>query len=249
MGVPMTQTATPSMVTSGYRFLPGERRFVAIDIHLDESKLAAFERAAQRIPGGMSRMAPPALNKAADEMKTWLYREIAARMAVTRTKSIKDRLLVRPLASATSWISGVRIGLSRLTVASFKTRRTRYMVYWTPEMGHGWREIPRAFWQAGYTHSKTSERIEVEQVYRRVKSGEKGFMSAGINRAGNVVQATAAGDIVRRYSIKVMRGPSVAMAFSRDRILPGRAGITGNMILTKKLASQVARFVVAEVPA
>jgi hypothetical protein len=234
----LTFLATENFST-GQRFRAGEQRFVSVAVRYDQAKLAALERFARRIPGGLGRLVPPALNQTAAEMRTWLVRELGGRVRVTRKKSITDRVTVYPRASAGRWVSGVRVGLGRFTVASFPHHRTAYGVWWTAGAAGAGRIIPRAFVQAGYTHAITGERINVEQVYRRAQRGEKHFDKG---------RPTRRGDIVQRYPLKVLRGPSLAAVFSRDPGLVAEAERHGGAVLEKKIASQVRRFVVTEAP-
>ncbi len=227
------------LVSSSDRNLPAAQRYASIAVHVDEAKLARLEQMVRGIPQALARIAPPALNKTADEMRTWLGGELVRRMAILRKKSIRDRLATDPKASAASWQSGIRISLARFTIASFQTQQTAAGVAWYPGILGTWRSIPRAFLRATYRHYQTGEQMDVAQVYRRTRSTEKGFRAD---------LATRRGDMVRRYPIRVLRGPSLAMVFTKDRNLLDGANKRGGEVLEKKFASQVDRFISAEVP-
>lgn len=221
-------------VTSGYRWDPSQGpRYARIQVRYDEAKLQAVTAALQAMPGQLAQAVPAALNQSADEMKTWFYNQFAGRLSLKRKQGIKDRLTVTPRASVASWTSGVRIALTRLTVADFQTQASRLGVWWYPGDYGTWKLLPRSFLQSGYTHYLTGQYIEVAQVYRRAKQGEKGFEKG---------RPTRSGDIVRRYPIKVLRGPSLALVLTKDSGLVAQTEVHAEEVLTKKLLSQVDRF-------
>lgn len=223
-----------SEATSGYRIVTGSPRYALLSVQVDRRRLEEITREIRSIPGAMERIFPPALNAAADEMRTWLRREFAARLRVTRQKSIADRVVVWPKASRGSLTAGARVSLTRLTVASFPHRQTAYGVWWTVGDAAGGRIIPRSFSREGLTHYKTHLYQPTRLVWRRAKQGEKGFEKG---------RPTRAGDIVQRYPIKVLRGPSLAKVFSDDPAFQTRAEAHGGAVLEKKIASQVDRLV------
>jgi hypothetical protein len=218
-------------------------RFAQIEVHWDQAKLQRILYVIKDIPGAVGRAVPAALNKSADEIRNWLIREFGSRMRIKRKQSIPDRLTRYPRASSAQWMAGVRIALTRFTVASFTgTQQTAYGVYWSPGAAGAGHIIPRAFLRAKSRNYLSGKDIEVEQAYRRAMRGEKGYADFAVNQAGHVVRATQAGDMVRRYSIKVLRGPSLAMVFTKAPNLVAQAEARGEQILTKKLESQVDRF-------
>ncbi len=209
-------------------------RFAQVEVHWDQAKLQRILYAIQDSPGAVGRAVPAALNKSADEMRNWMIRAFSSRMRIKHKQSIPDRLTRYPRASSAQWMAGVRIALTRLTVASFEgTRQTAYGVYWSPGAAGAGRIIPRAFLRAKSRNYLSGKDIEVEQAYRRAMRGEKGFEKG---------RPTRAGDIVRRYPIKILRGPSLALVFTKDPGLLAQAEAQGQLILTKKLKSQVDRF-------
>jgi hypothetical protein len=230
-----------NLATSGYRITPGPR-YALIEIRPDWAKLEALMARVRNIPNAVPRVLVPALNQSAAEEKTWLARRFGERLRILRKKSIPDRLTLTPKASRASMVAGVQIDLTRFTIASFPTQRTAYGIWWTSGSSAGGRIIPRSFMQAKYTHYQTGKEMDVTQVYRRAQRGEKGFAQNAVNRAGHRVRATRAGDIVQRYSIKVLRGPSLAKVFSDDPGFQAEAERQGVAILEKKVAQQVDRL-------
>jgi len=231
----MPAPAIASGATTGSRIVAGSPRYAFIEIRPDYRKLDALMARIQGIPGAIARVMPPALNKSAAEERTWLAREFGTRLVMSRKSSIPQRLELTPKASRASWAAGVRIHLTRFTIASFKdVQQTPSGVTWstggTPLRG-GF--IPRAFIQKRYTHYLTGKEMNVPQAYRRAQKAEKGF-EKGIE--------TRAGGIVRRYPMKVLRGPSLARVFSDDPKFQARAEKEGTGIIEKKLASQVDRL-------
>lgn len=197
-------------------------RYAFLDIRIDKAKLAAVERAVRGIPGAMARLMPPALNQAAAQMRTWLYRQFAERMSIARKSSIRDRLAISPKATPANWSAGVRIELKRFTVASFKgVRQLKAGVRWSPRPGV-MNLIPRAFLTGGFTHYASGEYVESRQVWRRAEEG---------------------GRMVPRYPIHVLKGPSLARVFSDDPSFQGQAEQAGAEIVSKKLDQQVSRIV------
>lgn len=234
--------ATMNIAGDFYRIAPGPR-YAMLEVRVDQAKLDAWTARVRDIPGAMRRLMPAALNKTAAEAKTLLYREFLTRMHIARKASVRDRLTLTPKASATSWAAGVRIALTRFTVASFAgTQQTAYGVYWSPRTAGGGKIIPRTFLLARVKNYLSGKYIEGEQVFRRAQRGEKGFQSKGVNRAGHIVRETRAGGIVARYSIKIMRGPSLARTFSDDPQFQGDMDRKGGAILEKKVLSQVDRI-------
>lgn len=234
----MADTGMTPLVTSGYRRAGGPR-FLELHISYDEDKLRRIERVVSGIPNAMNRIVPPTLNTTAGEMKTWLYKELVERTGIIRKKSVRDRLTVTPKASGGSWRAGLRVALTRFTIFSFATQQTATGTAWYPGMLGTWRFIPHAFIQRRYTHPITGETMDVGQVYRRTRFGEKGFDRGA---------ATRRGDMVRRYPIRVLRGPSLALLFSKDARLQAKAEGHGGEVLEKKMQQQVARVIGLEVP-
>jgi hypothetical protein len=201
--------------------LSASPRYAFLDIRVDSAELKRIEAELRGIPGGMARAVPPALNAAAREERTWLYQQFCSRLNIARKTSVRDRLELRPRASPFNWSAGIRIALSRFTVAGFKgVRQTRRGVTWSPVAGQS-RLIPRAFVRGGFTHYRSGEYIEARQVWRR---------------------AERAGRMMPRYPIQVMRGPSLAYVFAQDPGFQGQAERTGSAILSKKLDQQVNRL-------
>jgi hypothetical protein len=221
-----------NLATSGYRITPGPR-YALIEIRPDWAKLEALMARVRNIPNAVPRVLVPALNQSAAEEKTWLARRFGERLRILRKKSIPDRLTLTPKASRASMAAGVQIALTRFTVASFPTQRTAYGIWWTSGDTTGGRIIPRSFLQATYRHYLTGKEMDVAQVYRRAARGEKGFREA---------LATRRGDIVKRYPIKILRGPSLAKVFSDDPGFQAEAERQGVAILEKKVAQQVDRL-------
>lgn len=215
-----------------------------LQVRIDTAAMDRITKEIQSIPGAMERLMPPALNAAAAEMKTDLAREFGARMDLQRKASIKDRLELSPKAAKGAWTAGVRISLARFLIGSFRdVQQTAYGVGWTTggsTLRGGW--IPRAFIVQGVTQYKSGEYQGTRMVLRRAMRGEKGFTTYGMNRAGHQVKATRAGDIVQRYSLKALRGPSLAYAFSGDSQFQAQAEATGGQILEKKVQQQVNRI-------
>jgi hypothetical protein len=224
-----------SDATTGYRRVAGSPRYAFIEIKPDYARLDAILGRIKGLPGALERVIPPALNQAASEERTWLSREFGARMVMQRKRSIPDRLTLAPKAGRASWSAGIRIALTRFTLGSFQdVKQTPSGVTWSTGGTHlsgGF--IPRAFLRLGLTHYLTGQYIEGRQVWRRAQQGEKGFSAA---------LATRAGGIVRRYPIKMLRGPSLAKVFSADANFQADAERQGTAILEKKLASQVDRL-------
>jgi hypothetical protein len=250
-----------SVITGGpyrYKYDPEMHRvitdrWVSLGIRYDEAKLRAVETALKGMPGALQRAVPSALNKTAAEMSTWFFRELQGRLHLKRKDSLRGRISQYPVASGDSWVSGVRLNKARFTVASFASLfRSPYGIFWWNPLRGQVRLIPRGFLQERYTHYQTGKEMDVAQVYRRAAEGEQGYPNVPYpafmrNRAGHIVKQTRLGEFVQRYSIKVMRGPSIAMVFSRDPTLIAQAESHGSEILDKKIQSQVDRFT-AEVP-
>lgn len=202
------------------RIAPGPR-YKTIEVRIDQAKLDAWTARLRGIPGAMTRAMPPALNATAREVRTRLYQAFLARMNIGRKASVKDRLALKPLASPVNWRAGVRIALTRFTVASFKgSRQLKAGVRWSPRQGMQ-RMIPRAFIRRGLTNYLTGEYMEVRQVWKRLDRG---------------------GRMVPRYPIQVMRGPSLARVFSDDPGFQNETERAGLAILEKKVRSQVDRI-------
>jgi hypothetical protein len=222
-----------NQATSGSRIVAGSPRYAFLEIRPDWVRLEAVMSRVRSVPNAVQRLLPPALNQAAAEERTWLTREFGSRLRVIRKRSIPDRLELTPKASRSTLAAGVRIALTRFTIASFPTQRTAYGIWWTSGNAAAGRIIPRSFLQARYRHYLTGEEMNVAQVYRRAQRGEKGFEKG---------RPTRAGDIVRRYPMKVLRGPSLARVFSDERGFQRAAERQGEAILEKKVASQVERL-------
>jgi len=228
--------------TTGSRIVAGAPRYAFLSVTLDEVAMRQLQDRLAEVPNALARVMPPALNKTAQEARTLLYREFLTRMNIARKASIKDRLEHAPKASRSSWAAGVRIALTRFTVASFKgTRQMKAGVRWSPEQGVT-QMIPRAFIRQGLTHYKTGEHMELRQVWRRLQASDPDFRTSGTTGGGHEIKGTRAGDRVQRYPLKIMRGPSLAKVFSDD---PGfQAGVEAKSggILTKKIEQQIDRI-------
>jgi hypothetical protein len=241
MAEPISNPGT-NTVSSGYRLDAGAPRYILLQVRYDEAKLRAMQRALKGFPGAMSRAVPSALNKTAKEMQTWLRRALSHRVRIRRIESLNDRVRAYPVQTANG-SSGVLISLTRFTMASFlDVIPMEPGVYFAPYVGRAGQIIPRSFIQYRYRNFQSGQRLDVAQVYRRAQRGEKGFAEDAINRAGHRVRATRRGDIVQRYSLKLLRGPSLGMVFSKDPGLIAAAEKQGAEILDKKFQSQIDRF-------
>jgi hypothetical protein len=212
-----------AMETTGYRFQAGSPRYAALSVRLDQAKLDAITKEIAHIPGALRRIFPTSLNQAAAETKTLLYKEFLVRMNIARKASIKDRLTLTPKASRHSFVSGVRVALLRFMVTSFKGTRwlKRQGVRWSPGPG-GSRIIPHAFIAKGYTHAKTGQYMDQRMAWRRAGTGD---------------------NLVPRTPILALRGPSLAMVFSKSPGFQAQIERQGSKIVEKKLTSQVQRII------
>jgi hypothetical protein len=230
----MAEAMTAGATTAG-RIVAGSPRYAFLEIKPDYRRLDALIARVQGIPGAIQRIIPPALNKSAAEERTWLAREFGTRLVMQRQRSIADRMELTPRALRSSWSAGVRIALTRFTLGSFRdVQQTPSGVTWSTggvRLSGGF--LPRAFLRFGLTHYRTGQYLEGRQVWRRAQQGEKGFGRGTPTRAG---------DIVRRYPIKLLRGPSLAKIFSDDPGLQQRAEQQGTIILEKKVGQQVDRL-------
>lgn len=203
------------------RFTPGAARFDVIEVVPDKAALTQVTREIRAIPGALARMWPPALNAAAKETRTLLYKEFLLRMNIAKKSSIKSRLELKPRATRYNPAAGIRIALSRFTVASFKgTRQLKEGVRWSPAPG-AQQVIPRAFLRKGMTHYKTGEHMTLKQVWRRKSAGDK---------------------LVPRYPLSLLRGPSLAAVWERKPGLRRQVEKQAGEIVVKKVAQQVARI-------
>lgn len=236
------------LTTTGSLFNKGEQRYAMIGVRVDEEALSRILRKIEAIPGAVERAAPAALNAAASETRTLLIDRFSTLMEFSRKKSVRDRVTIPRKASRGDWSTSVRISLSRFTIGSFKdVLQTPTGVTWDTG-GDVWgaafrgNHIPRAFVRKGLTHYKTEKYQETRMVFRRAMRGEKGFAVDGVNQAGHVVRATRRGDIVQRYSLKVLRGPSLGLVFSRSGQMQSETETAAAAILEKKLRQQIGRF-------
>lgn len=204
------------------RYAAGQPRSTVLHVEIDRAAMARIERELQGIPGGIRRVMPPAMNKAAAATKTMLYRAFSERMNISRKGSIKERLQLVPKASRDNMAAGIRIDLARFTVASFKrTRQMKAGVRWSPGGGR-MLMIPRAFLRKGLTHYQTGKHMDLRQVWRRAGDGD---------------------DLVPRYPLKILRGPSLAAVFERDESFQSDAERRAGDILEKKSIQQIDRVV------
>lgn len=237
------------LATTGTRFSKGERRYALIGVRVDQEALSRILRKIEGIPGAVERAVPAALNAAASETRTLLIERFSALMDFSRKKSVRDRVTIPRKAGRGNWSTAVRISLARFTIGSFKdVMQTPTGVSWDTGgdiWGAAFRGgfIPRAFVRKGLTHYKTGQEQDTRLVFRRAMRGEKGFAANAVNQAGHVVRATRRGDIVQRYSLKVLRGPSLGLVFSRSGQMQSETEAAAVAILEKKLRQQVGRFV------
>jgi len=208
------------------RIIPGAPRYAMVDVRIDQAALDRITAEIRSIPGAMERLMPPALNDAAREMRSWFARRFADRMGLRRKRSITDRLTLTPKASAGSLSAGVRIGLTRLTIASFRdVQQVPSGVTWSTggsRLRGGF--IPRAFIRKHAWNWRSVQYLDNMQVWRRA------------GPMGRTAQ------LVPRYPLFVMRGPSLAYAFDEDPAFVADAESTGQAILEKKVAQQVNRI-------
>jgi len=203
------------------RFTPGQPRFAVLEIVPDKAALDQVTREIRHIPGALARMWPPALNAAAQETRTVLYKEFLLRMNIARKGSVKKRLELKPKATRHHPVAGVRIALSRFTVASFKgVRQLKEGVRWSAAPG-AQRVIPRAFVRKGFTHDKTGGYLNLKQVWRRKSEG---------------------GRLVPRYPLSLLRGPSLAAVWENKPALRRQTEKQAGEIAVKKVSQQVARI-------
>lgn len=221
MAEPIGNPGAMDAAGSYSRIVAGAPRYAFVNVRIDQAKLDAWTARVREIPGALARLLPPALNATAREMRTRLYQAFLARMNIARKTSVRDRLALTPTATRLDWSAGIRIALTRFTVASFKgTRQRQAGVEWQPRPGMV-RMIPRAFIRRGLTHYQTGEWMENRQVWKRAVKGDV---------------------MVPRYPLQLMRGPSLARVFSDDANFQGAMERQGGQIMEKKVNQQVDRI-------
>lgn len=209
-----------------------------IQVEVDKAKMAQIERAVHGSQRVVGRIVYNALKRTSKKGRTMLDKEIRSIIQIKK-KSVMRRIVDVEKATRTNWRWRLGISGRRISLASFgSVRQTKKGVGYTIKRGLR-KTALRAFASEGFTHAESSEYIENKTVWRRAMAGEKPFSKGTPTRSGN---------IVRRYPLVFLRGPSIGHVVKNSRQILTKVHVEGRRNLSKEIDGQLKRELARRMP-
>jgi len=210
-----------------------------IRVEVDKAKMVRIERAVRGSKSAMGRIVYNALKKTSKKGRTMVDKEVRAILMIKK-KSVMSRIVDVEKASRNNWRWRLGISTKRdIGIASFgSVSQGKEGVRYT--IKRGLRKMAlRAFLTEGFTHAKSGEFIKSKSVWRRAIAGEKPFSKGTPTRAGN---------IVRRYPLIHLKGPSIGHVVKNSREILAKVHVQGQRDLNREIDGQLKRELAKRMP-